>query len=141
MIQRRPTLLSPRTFNEDVTNTLYALVYADGSGMPRFHSGVAEFFLNAYPKLFTCGVLGRNPLRDDRWWNTEFQTSVGPMRTDRRRGYYLFEGAWSSDTTTARPEVRQRRGATCPRTWKSASESMDSGERGYPRPTSTSRSS
>ncbi len=91
MIHRRPTRIDPRSFNEQITNTPYALVYVDGSPMPRFHLGVSEFFQSAYPRLFTCGVLAGTAARDDRFWQTEFQTSVGPMRSDARRGYYLFE--------------------------------------------------
>ena len=92
MIQRRPTRLSEREFHEEITETLYALVYIDGSPMPRFHPGVSEFFHSAYPKLFTIGFLPGTAARDERWWNAEFQTSVGPIRGDQRRGYYLFEG-------------------------------------------------
>ena len=56
-MRRRPIRLDPRRFNEEITNTPYALVYLDGTPMPRFHAGVAEFFQGAYPKLFTCGVV------------------------------------------------------------------------------------
>jgi len=118
MLQRRPTRLSPRSFQEDITETLYALVYIDGSGMPKFHAGVAEFFMSAYPKLFTCGVLAARALRDDRWWEAEFQTSVGPLRNDRRRGYYLFEGGLIIGHHNGEP----RRAAAA---WTEISEDME----------------
>ncbi len=85
----RPQRFATHTFLDQVQARLFAVVRV-GRRLDSFHPGVAEYFDDRYPQLFSFGLLDRNDVRQDWWWDDHFRTSVGVLRAGVQDGYHLF---------------------------------------------------